>query len=126
MKRYSAKQSLHLPWKGASPKSNANTSPKLNVSDNQHRSEFLSGLKSDGDDSMAGNMDDFVEYISPTPPLSSRSYYSRSRSRTPLLLNGSSKGPCKAKTRVGTPCKISALPGRDFCYRHQAGDSVML
>lgn len=67
------------------------------------------------------------EYDNFTPPPSNRSFYSRSRSNTPSLnLNGELKRACKAKTRVGTPCKISSLPGRDYCYRHQSGDSVML
>lgn len=67
----------------------------------------------------------FNDYGSPTPPLSTSGQYSRSRSRTPLQLNGSIKGPCQARTRLGTPCKLGTLPGRDFCYRHQMGDSVM-
>ncbi|XP_044751710.1 protein brambleberry-like [Coccinella septempunctata] len=67
--------------------------------------------------------DNFNEFGSPTPPLSRSGYYkSRSRSRTPNLLGG--KESCHAKTRLGTPCKLSCLPGRDFCYRHQAGDSI--
>lgn len=75
-------------------------------------------------------IDDFQELVgSPTPPLSRSGFYSnkktRSRSNTPLFLNGSYRGACQAKTRVGTPCKLSSLPGRDFCYRHQSGDSVL-
>lgn len=70
--------------------------------------------------------EDSEDYGTPTPPPSNQSYYSRSRSRTPLNLNGSLKGACKARTRVGTPCKISSLPGRDYCYRHQSGDSIMM
>lgn len=72
--------------------------------------------------------DDDVYENNLTPPASNRSYSSRSRSRTPLLnLNGGAmKRGCRAKTRLGTPCKISSLPGRDYCYRHQGGDSVML
>ncbi|XP_064212659.1 protein brambleberry isoform X2 [Tribolium castaneum] len=63
---------------------------------------------------------------SPTPPHSRSGFYRpRSRSNTPLVLNGSARGVCHAKTRVGTPCKLASLPGRDFCYRHQTGDSVM-
>ncbi|RZC38000.1 brambleberry-like, partial [Asbolus verrucosus] len=61
---------------------------------------------------------------SPTPPLSRSGFYrARSRSNTPLIMNGGSRGICHAKTRVGTPCKLSSLPGRDYCYRHQSGDS---
>lgn len=68
--------------------------------------------------------DSFNEFEAPTPPLSRSGFYkSRSRSRTPNLLSG--KESCHAITRLGTPCKISCLPGRDFCYRHQAGDSVL-
>jgi hypothetical protein len=63
---------------------------------------------------------------SPTPPLSRSGFYrARSRSTTPLIINGGSRGVCHAKTRVGTPCKLSSLPGRDYCFRHQGGDSVM-
>lgn len=64
------------------------------------------------------------DFLSPTPPLSSRNGISRSRSRTPLL-NKSYRSACQAKTRIGTPCKLSTLPGRDFCHRHLNGDSVM-
>lgn len=71
-------------------------------------------------------LEDFEDYGRPTPPPSSQSYHSRSRSQTPLRLNGSLKHGCKAKTRLGTPCKITSLPGRDYCFRHQTGDSVML
>ncbi|KAG5862206.1 hypothetical protein JTB14_014632 [Gonioctena quinquepunctata] len=64
-----------------------------------------------------------------TPPVSRNGYYhlasSRSRSRTPLLLNTSLRTHCRATTRVGTPCKLLSQPGRDFCYRHQTGESVM-
>ncbi|KAJ8963728.1 hypothetical protein NQ314_005421 [Rhamnusium bicolor] len=68
------------------------------------------------------------DFDSLTPPVSRNGHYSvrsRSRSITPLHINTSLRGSCKAKTRVGTPCKLSSLPGRDFCYRHQTGDSVM-
>lgn len=65
-----------------------------------------------------------------TPPASRSGYYtlnsrSRSRSNTPLRLNTSLRSPCTARTRQGTPCKLSAAPGRDFCFRHQTGDSIM-
>lgn len=71
--------------------------------------------------------DTFDEYCSPTPPLSRTGYYSsRSRSRTPSVSNFSvGKSYCNAKTRLGTPCKLSCLPGRDFCHRHMRGDSLM-
>ncbi|XP_066251045.1 protein brambleberry-like [Euwallacea similis] len=62
-----------------------------------------------------------------TPPISRNGHYSRirsrSRSNTPLLLNSSSR--CGAKTRAGTPCKLSSLPEKQFCYKHQGGDSIM-
>ncbi|KAL1491145.1 hypothetical protein ABEB36_011786 [Hypothenemus hampei] len=62
-----------------------------------------------------------------TPPLSRNGHYllSRSRSNTPLRLNTSLKAACRATTRAGTPCKLTSLPGRDYCYRHQSGDSIM-
>ncbi|XP_023025731.1 protein brambleberry [Leptinotarsa decemlineata] len=65
-----------------------------------------------------------------TPPISRNGHYptssrSRSRSRTPLLLNTSIRSPCRAKTRQGTPCKLISQPGRDFCFRHQTGESVI-
>ncbi|XP_066141533.1 protein brambleberry-like isoform X2 [Euwallacea fornicatus] len=62
-----------------------------------------------------------------TPPISRNGHYSRirsrSRSNTPLILNSSLR--CAAKTRAGTPCKLSSLPEKQFCYRHQTGDSVI-
>lgn len=79
--------------------------------------------------SMSSKSDQEDDYFdSVTPPESRASHYSvrsRSRSNTPLKLNTSLRGSCRAKTRVGTPCKLTSLPGRDFCYRHQSGDSVM-
>ncbi|ENN76300.1 protein brambleberry [Dendroctonus ponderosae] len=64
-----------------------------------------------------------------TPPISRNGHYpnllSRSRSNTPLRLNEGLRGSCRAKTRAGTPCKLSAITGRDYCYRHQTGDSIM-
>lgn len=70
--------------------------------------------------------DTLDDFGSPTPPISRNGYYSRSRSRTPLNLSGSLNKPCKAKTRVGTPCKLHSLPGRDFCHKHQLGDSLRI
>lgn len=67
--------------------------------------------------SEVGNSD----FWSPTPP-ASRS----GRSRTPNVMSGSHKSSCLAKTRLGTPCKLSSLPGRDFCHRHQNGSSVIM
>ncbi|KAL3282470.1 hypothetical protein HHI36_005653 [Cryptolaemus montrouzieri] len=66
---------------------------------------------------------EYNDFGTPTPPLSRSGFYiPRSRSNTPNLLGG--KGSCHAKTRTGTSCKLSCLPGRDFCYRHQSGDSI--
>ncbi|XP_071052470.1 protein brambleberry-like [Onthophagus taurus] len=72
--------------------------------------------------------DNVSEFCSPTPPLSRSGYYSsRSRSRTPLHINTSSlKSPCKALTRIGAPCKLFSTPGRDYCYKHQSGSSIVL
>lgn len=74
--------------------------------------------------------DSFKEFNDFTPPVSRNGHYthlsrSRSRSNTPLQINTSLKSPCNAKTRVGTPCKLTSLPGRLYCYRHQSGDSVI-
>ncbi|XP_060517892.1 protein brambleberry-like [Cylas formicarius] len=74
------------------------------------------------------DVNDRFEYQSLTPPRSRVGTYSvrsRSRSATPLVLNASSRSACHAKTRTGTPCRITSMPGRDFCYRHQNGDSVL-
>lgn len=64
-----------------------------------------------------------------TPPLSRSGFYSprsRSGSRTPSLYsNGLLKSDCQAMTRQGTPCKLSALYGKQYCYRHEKGDSVL-
>ncbi|KAI4465766.1 protein gamete expressed 1 [Holotrichia oblita] len=75
----------------------------------------------------SSNEDTFEEYCSPTPPLSRSGYYSsRSRSTTPSTLNLSiTKKYCVAKTRLGTPCKLTSIPGRDYCHRHLRGDSLM-
>lgn len=71
-----------------------------------------------------GILDDSLRFLSPTPSLSYRNGQSRSRSRTPLL-NKSFRSSCQANTRLGTPCKLSSLPGRDYCHRHQSGDSII-
>lgn len=47
-------------------------------------------------------------------------------SNTPNLLNlGSEKRKCSATTRQGKPCNLSAQIGRDYCFRHQTGTSVI-
>lgn len=68
--------------------------------------------------------DDYVLSSPVSTPLRNRSYSSRSRSRTPLSLNGTYRAACSARTRMGTPCKLSSLPGRDYCFKHQTGDSI--
>lgn len=84
------------------------------------------------DDDVESETDEFDDNFnssklsSLTPPISRNGFYKpRSRSHTPLLFNSSLRGSCAARTRAGTPCKLSSLPGRDFCYRHQTGDSVL-
>lgn len=110
MKTFSTRKlPLHLNYKRDSP-------VRLQATTTQFDYE----LKESADEDL------FDEYKNLTPPPSNKSYTSRSRSHTPLNLNGGLKRACKARTRVGTPCKISSLPGRDFCYRHQSGDSVMM
>lgn len=71
--------------------------------------------------------DSFDEYASPTPPLSRIGHYNRSRSQTPLFKSTliASRVNCKANTRLGSACKNTSMPGRDFCHRHQKGDSVI-
>lgn len=83
------------------------------------------GYENNDDRSSIGdrsNFDDF-DFASPTPPLSRASVRSRSKSRTPST-TVTAKSFCQAKTRVGTPCKLSSLQGSDYCYRHLRGDSV--
>lgn len=63
------------------------------------------------------------KFSSPTPPLSRNGR--STRSRTPSVLSPLHKSSCSAKTRLGTPCKLNPIPGRDFCHRHQHGDSIM-
>lgn len=72
------------------------------------------------------SIDEFDDFANPTPPISRNGFYTspRSRSITPAG-NSLNSSKCSARTRLGTPCKITAAPGRSFCYRHQAGDSVM-
>lgn len=108
------------------------TSSNGNPTQGYHFDSNRSKLVSDDDDDLdcVNEATDSVkeDFRSLTPPISRNGYYSvrsRSRSGTPLLLNTSLKGSCHAKTRMGTPCKLSSLPGRDFCYRHQTGDSVI-
>lgn len=67
---------------------------------------------------------DYDHFAQPTPPLSrlGRS----SRSKTPSSPRSVLRQKCSANTRMGTPCKSIALLGRDFCYRHQTGSSVIV
>lgn len=93
-------------------------------------SKSFTNTEEDEESTGHNETDHFSEdFHSLTPPISRNGHYSsirsRSRSNTPLILNTSYRGNCNAKTRAGTPCKLSSLPGRDFCYRHQTGDSVM-
>ncbi|KAJ8939936.1 hypothetical protein NQ318_007864 [Aromia moschata] len=120
------------------------SSPKEFVSSTNHNheripypSELESSSRSEvyADDNYADYTaeatDSFKEDFNLTPPVSRNGHYnsvrprSRSRSNTPLYINTRLRGSCGAKTRAGTPCKLSSLPGRDYCYRHQTGDSVM-
>ncbi|KAJ8920677.1 hypothetical protein NQ315_004816 [Exocentrus adspersus] len=87
-------------------------------------------IDADDKDVIYRNEDDSCKdtFHSLTPPVSRNGYYnvrSRSRSTTPLYLNTSLRSPCHANTRTGTRCKLSSLPGRDYCYRHQSGDSII-
>ncbi|CAH1104406.1 unnamed protein product [Psylliodes chrysocephalus] len=113
-------------WKNRTPTKHF-TPPQtiiLEVSkNNQHPTSSTSYNEDDYE-----NADTFQDFNF-TPPESRNGHYSprsvsRSRSRTPLLLNSSLKISCRSRTRMGTPCKLARLPGRDFCYRHQSGSSV--
>lgn len=133
---------LALKWKTekntAIKESVPNNSPKGFVSSTNGNPTQLSYHLNSSHSKLINRDDDDVDYAnevadtfnedfhSLTPPVSRNGHYSvRSRSSTPLRLNTSLKGPCHARTRMGTPCKLTSLPGRDYCYRHQAGDSVM-
>ncbi|VEN49079.1 unnamed protein product, partial [Callosobruchus maculatus] len=99
-----------------------------------NRSEFLRSYNNhssqpdeESEEYVNESIDHFDDF---TPPVSRNGDYSvksfsRSRSRTPLNMNTGRRSSCLAKTRLGTPCKLSSLPGRDFCHRHQGGDSVI-
>lgn len=100
--------------------------PSMVYSTTQNNSSKFPHNEDDNDTETSDSFKDF----NLTPPVSRNGYYnfanrSKSRSNTPLRLNTGLKGSCHAKTRMGTPCKLSALAGRDYCYRHQTGDSVM-
>lgn len=80
--------------------------------------------QTDDDVAVNDDVDDRLEYsyTSPTPPESRNGHYPpKSRSVTPLR----HKVTCRGVTRAGTPCKMTSLVGRDFCYRHQHGDSIL-
>nr|CAH7725985.1 unnamed protein product [Callosobruchus chinensis] len=117
----------------------ANSNPRIYIQEHDtynqtNRSEFLRSYNNHGsqpdeeqEEYVNESMDHFDDF---TPPVSrngdySVKSYSRSRSRTPLNMNTGRRSSCMAKTRLGTPCKLSSLPGRDFCHRHQGGDSII-
>ncbi|XP_019867205.1 protein brambleberry [Aethina tumida] len=115
------------------PKKNKSTTPVNNTPDRDEYSTlnnatFLSTKSFDEDEEVQ-----FTEHRESfrnlTPPLSRNGFYSprsRSGSRTPSLYsNGLLKSDCQAMTRQGTPCKLSALYGKQYCYRHEKGDSVL-
>ncbi|CAG9859936.1 unnamed protein product [Phyllotreta striolata] len=91
----------------------------------EQKFQVPSSSKDDKEDECDDESRDTFQDFNITPPASRNGHYfgSRSRSRTPL--SNSIKNNCHATTRMGTPCKLSSLPGRDFCYRHQNGSSVM-
>ncbi|CAG9766635.1 unnamed protein product [Ceutorhynchus assimilis] len=107
--------------KSSSQSSNGSLYPELNIN-NEEEEESNDTFQDD------------IRVL--TPPISRNENRSRSRSNTsfslnstrrntPLLINMSLRGSCHGTTRAGTPCKLTSLPGRDFCFRHQDGDSVM-
>lgn len=108
-----------------------NRTESYNHSQRLQTSTFSTTSKFRLDDNFDDNeLEENNDSFNLTPPVSRNGYYSpisrsHSRSNTPLRLNTSMRSPCTAKTRLGTPCKLTAAPGRDFCYRHQTGDSVM-
>ncbi|KAF5277719.1 hypothetical protein FQR65_LT03699 [Abscondita terminalis] len=62
-------------------------------------------------------MDTFSNSSYASPWLTNGRTLLKSRSNTPSI-----KNYCSAKTVIGTPCKLTALKGQDFCFRHQNDD----
>lgn len=63
---------------------------------------------------------DATETFRPETPLPSTSGFGRSFSRSSTPSRSSTTSVrCHGLTRTGTPCRLSAVPGRDFCHRHK-------
>lgn len=63
---------------------------------------------------------DATETFRPETPLPSTSGFGRSFSRSSTPSRSSTTSVrCHGLTRTGTPCRLSAAPGRDFCHRHK-------
>lgn len=119
-------KTIDLPSKSTPAKSDAcKGCAQLNETDKQNAFNDHQSLENYAE--MEHNETDYFsdQFQRLTPPISRNGHYPRSRSNTPLRLNESLRFTCGAKTRAGTPCKLSAITGRDYCYRHQRGDSVM-
>lgn len=63
---------------------------------------------------------DATETFRPETPLPSTSGFGRSFSRSSTPSRSSTTSVhCHGLTRTGTPCRLSAAPGLDFCHRHK-------
>lgn len=63
---------------------------------------------------------DATETFRPETPLPSTSGFGRSFSRSSTPSRSSTTSVrCHGLTRTGTPCRLSAASGRDFCHRHK-------
>lgn len=63
---------------------------------------------------------DATETFRPETPLPSTSGFGRSFSRSSTPSRSSTTSVrCHGLTRTGTPCRLSAAPGRDLCHRHK-------
>lgn len=63
---------------------------------------------------------DATETFRPETPLPSTSGFGRSFSRSSTPSRSSTTSVrCHGLTRTGTPCRLSAAPGQDFCHRHK-------
>lgn len=63
---------------------------------------------------------DATDTFRPETPLPSTSGFGRSFSRSSTPSRSSTTSVrCHGLTRTGTPCRLSAAPGRDFCHRHK-------
>ncbi|XP_061189531.1 protein brambleberry-like [Saccostrea echinata] len=63
---------------------------------------------------------DIPIHTRPETPLPSTSAFTRSFSRSSTPSRSSTTSVrCHGLTRTGTPCRLSTIPGQDFCHRHK-------